>query len=149
MYLTDYQSLRAAREVVDMISHEARQVVEKASHAAASRERSIERRAAAVASHVRDLGNLKTYDEAARATDPLNSFKQLEACATKINIDFKNLSKKHYGNKFVEGPFKRGSDGKVKMPLEKERGDMKVHCPTTLYVRAAAIIDAARLGPNG
>jgi hypothetical protein len=70
------------------------------------------------------------------------------------------LDKKLYGNKFVEGPFKRGIDGKVKMPLEmnygslyeftkKERGDMKVHCPTPLYVRAAAIMDAARLGPGG
>ena len=127
---------------------------------AASRERSIERRAAAVASHVQDLGNLKHYDEAARATDPFNNFKQLEACATKINLEFKGLDKKRYGNKFVEGPFKNRSDGKVKMPLEmsygslyeftkKERGDMKVHCPTPLYVKAAAIMDAARLGPNG
>ena len=28
----------------------------------------------------------------------------------------------------------------------KDRGDMKVKCPTSLYVRAAAIMDAARLG---
>ena len=26
---------------------------------------------------------------------------------------------------------------------------MKVKCPTSLYVRAAAIMDAARLGPGG
>ena len=31
----------------------------------------------------------------------------------------------------------------------KDRGDMKVKCPTSLYVQAAAIMDAARLGPGG
>jgi hypothetical protein len=90
----------------------------------ASRERSIERCAASVDSHVQDLVNLKKYDEAARATDPFNNFKQLEACATKINSEFKDLSKKHYGNKLVEGLFKRGSDGKVKMPLEMNYGSL-------------------------
>ena len=29
-----------------------------------------------------------------------------------------------------------------------DRGDMKVKCPTSLYVRTAAIMDAARLGPG-
>jgi hypothetical protein len=72
----------------------------------ASRERPIERRAAAVASHAQDLGNLKKYDEAARATDPFNNFKQLEACATKINSEFEVLNKKDYGAKYFAGPFK-------------------------------------------
>ena len=32
---------------------------------------------------------------------------------------------------------------------KKDRGDMKVKFPTLLYVRAAAIMGAARLGPGG
>jgi hypothetical protein len=32
---------------------------------------------------------------------------------------------------------------------KKDRGDIKVYCPTYMYVRAAAIMDAARLGPGG
>ena len=132
---------------------------------AASREKSKERRAKSVASHLSDEENLKKYGEAARATDPLNNFKQLKAGAQKINGEFKVLDKKVYGTKFSLGPFKRknenGSDDiEVIWPLEmnfgslyefarKDRGDLKVKCPTHLYVRTAAIMDAARLGPGG
>ena len=68
---------------------------------AASRERSKERRAKAVASNVQDLENLKKYDDAARATDPFNNFKQLEAWPTKINSEFEELNKKDYGTKYI------------------------------------------------
>mgnify|MGYP001315985982 FL=1 len=65
----------------------------------------------------------------------------------------------------MNGPFKRRNendlnDNEVIWPLEmsfwslyefarKGRGNMKVKCPTSLYVRAAAIMDAARLGAGG
>jgi hypothetical protein len=116
---------------------------------------------------LQDLENLKKYDETARATNPLNNFKQLKACAQKINADFKKLDKKQYGIKFFHGPFKTkniataaDANSEVRWPLvmnfgslyefaSKERGDAKVKCPTALYVRAAAIMDAARLGPGG
>jgi hypothetical protein len=86
-----------------------------------------------------------------------------------INGDFKALNKKQYGAKFSMGPFKTkikpslaatDVNSEVMWPLEmnfgslyefasKDRGDTKVKCPTALYVRAAAIMDAARLGPGG
>jgi hypothetical protein len=70
------------------------------------------------------------------------------------------LDKKLYGNKCLAGPFKSSRDGKALIPLEmnfgslyefakKDRGDTTLKCPTPLYVRAAAIMDAARLGPGG
>ena len=88
----------------------------------------------------------------------------MKDCAQKINTEFKRLNKKVYGKKFLCGPFKRKNDNdpnnnEVLWPLElnfgslydfasKDRGDMKVKCPTSLYVRTAAIMDAARLGPG-
>jgi hypothetical protein len=109
---------------------------------------------------VQDLENLKNYDEAARATDPFNNFKQLEACAKEANGDFKALNKKTFGTKFTESPFKSGSHGKVLMPVEmsfgslydfakKDHEDMTLKCPTSMYVRVAAIMGTARLGPGG
>ena len=91
-------------------------------------------------------------------------FKQLEEACAQINAEFRKLNKKVYGKKFLCGPFKRKNDNdpnnnEVLWPLElnfgslydfasKDRGDMKVKCPTPLYVRTAAIMDAARLGPG-
>ena len=131
----------------------------------ASRERSKERRAQTVASNLKDSENLKRYDETARATDPSNNFKHLKSCAQKLNGEFRGLNKKTYGTKFMYGPFKIKNeddlnDIEVIWPLEmsfgslyefasKGRGNMNVKCPTSLYVRAAAIMDAARLGPGG
>ena len=130
-----------------------------------SRGRSKERRAQTVASNLKDSENLKRYDETARATDPSNNFKHLKSCAQKLNGEFRGLNNKTYGIKFMNGPFKRRNendlnDNEVIWPLEmsfgslyefasKGRGNMKVKCPTSLYVRAAAIMDAARLGPGG
>ena len=88
----------------------------------------------------------------------------MKSCAQKLNYEFKKLDKKAFGTKFISGPFKRKNEkdlnnNEVIWPLEmsfgslyefarKDRGNMKVKCPTALYVRAAAIMDAARLGPG-
>ena len=79
--------------------------------------------------------------------------------------DFKKLDKKAFGTNFSCEPFRRKNQNDLNInevirPLEMNFGslyefaskgsdNMKVKCPTSLYVRAAAIMDAARLGPGG
>ena len=84
----------------------------------------------------RELQTLVVADMAHNIT-PFNNFKKLEACATKVNGDFKRLKSKDYGNKYCGGPFKSGDDGKVLMPLEMSFGSLyefakKGHGDTTL-----------------
>ena len=65
-----------------------------------------------------------------------------------MNGPFKRKNEKDLNNNEVIWPLEM-SFGSLYEFASKGRGNMKVKCPTSLYVRAAAIMDAARLGPGG